>query len=189
VGALDGLFLSPDQINTAMGTTGMTAGQSGAKLADDTALISDKNCLAVQDSAELAVYSGSGWTTVRGEVFQQPADKLTEFVDQAVVLFPDATRAAAFFTAAPAQWQSCANRQFTETAAGQSPATWTVGAVSNTNGTLSVRKTREGGNGWNCQRALTVRNNVAVDVMACSYRQGEFAVNIAHEIADKVPTQ
>jgi hypothetical protein len=68
VGALDGLFLSSDQINTAMGTTGMTAAGSGAKLADDTALISDKNCLAVQDSAELPVYAGSGWTAVRGQV-------------------------------------------------------------------------------------------------------------------------
>ena len=73
--------------------------------------------------------------------------------------------------------------------AGQSPATWTVSAVSNTNGTLSVRKTREGGNGWNCQRALTVRNNVAVDVTACSYKQGDFGINIAHQIADKVANQ
>jgi len=187
VGALDGLFLSPDQINAAMGTTGMAAALLGTKLADDTALISDKNCLAVQDSAEFPVYTGSGWTAMRGQVLQQPADKPTEFVDQALVLFPAATGAAAFFTASAKQWQSCSNRQYTFTPQGQSPATWTVGAVSNTNGMLSVRRTQEGGNGWNCQRALTVRNNVAVDVSACSHNQGDFGINIAHQIADKVP--
>jgi hypothetical protein len=34
-----------------------------------------------------------------------------------------------------------------------------------------------------------VRNNVAVDVMACSSGQGYFAVNIARQIANKVPTR
>jgi translation initiation factor IF-2 len=58
-------------------------------------------------------------------------------------------------------------------------------AVANTDGLLSARITPEGGNGWNCQRALTVRNNVAVDVTGCSYRQGDFGINIARQIADR----
>jgi PknH-like protein len=64
-----------------------------------------------------------------------------------------------------------------------------VGAVSNTNGTLNARSTQDGANGWNCQRALTVRNNVGVDVAACSYNQGDFGINIAHQIANEVPAQ
>jgi PknH-like protein len=43
--------------------------------------------------------------------------------------------------------------------------------------------------GYNCQRPLTARNNVAVDVAARSYTQGDFGVNIAHQIANKVPNQ
>jgi hypothetical protein len=31
--------------------------------------------------------------------------------------------------------------------------------------------------------------HVAVDVTACSYKQGDFGINIAHQIADKVPNQ
>jgi hypothetical protein len=61
--------------------------------------------------------------------------------------------------------------------------------VSDTNGTLNVRRTWEANNGWNCQRALTVRNNVVVDVAACGYRQGDFGINIAHQIANKIPKQ
>jgi serine/threonine kinase PknH len=190
VSALDGLLLSVDQINTAMGATGMTViGSTYTKLGDDTAIISDKNCLADQDAGELPVYTGSGYSAVRSQSLQQP-DKLRDYVDQNVILFPDATSAAAFFTASPAQWQSCANRQFTQAPTGQVPGvTWTAGAVSNTNGTLSVRKTQEGNTGWSCQHALTVRNNVAVDVSACSYNQGDLGINIAQQIAAKVPTQ
>jgi PknH-like extracellular domain len=65
---------------------------------------------------------------------------------------------------------------------------WTVGPVSNTNGTLSATRPQVGGNGWTCQRALTVANNVAIDVSACSYTQSDSAINIAHQIAAKVPT-
>ena len=186
VSALDGLLLSADQGNTAMGATGMTVVQSETNLVESTAVLSDKNCLAVADPAERPVYAGSRWTAARVQFLRQPGDKETEYVDQAVVLFPAATDAAAFFTASTSRWQSCANRQYTDD---QSRATNSVGAVSNTDGLLSARITPEGGNGWNCQRALTVRNNVAVDVNACSYRQGDFGINIAQQIAAKVPTQ
>jgi hypothetical protein len=63
---------------------------------------------------------------------------------------------------------------------------WTVGPIANTNGTLSTTRTLEGGNGWACQRALTVRNNVAIDVAACSANPADAAVNIADQIAAKV---
>lgn len=63
---------------------------------------------------------------------------------------------------------------------------WDVGPVSNTNGTLSATETREGGQGWACQRALTVSNNVAIDITACGYDKADGAVNIARQIAGKV---
>jgi hypothetical protein len=79
-----------------------------------------------------------------------------------------------------------------DTLAGQPDQVWTVGPVSNTNGTLSDTQTTQAGNGFTCQRALTVTNNVAIDVAACSRNQPDFqsdsAVNIAQQIAAKVPT-
>jgi hypothetical protein len=46
-------------------------------------------------------------------------------------------------------------------------------------------ETKDGG----CQRVLTVANNVAIDVDVCSADPGGAAVNIAHQIAAKVPTK
>jgi hypothetical protein len=63
---------------------------------------------------------------------------------------------------------------------------WTVGPVSNTNGTLSATETRAA-NGFTCERALTVANNVAIDVDACTTNGPDAAVTIAQQIAAKVP--
>jgi serine/threonine kinase PknH len=192
VAALDGLLLSPDQINTAMGASGMTAAGTYTKLGDDSANVSDKVCLPVDNSGEAAAYAGSGWSAVRDEALQEPGDtsQRTHYVDQAVVLFSSAHGAAAFFTASTQSWPACSNRPFTFTQAGKPDVVWTVGPVANTNGTLSVTKTAEGGDGWTCQHALTVANNVAIDVTACSFNPNtDSAVNIAHQIAAKVPTK
>jgi hypothetical protein len=43
--------------------------------------------------------------------------------------------------------------------------------------------------GWNCQKALTVTNNIAISATACSYKPTDGAVNIAHQIAAKVAKQ
>ena len=51
---------------------------------------------------------------------------------------------------------------------------------------MTGHTTREGGKGWACQRALTVSNNIAVDVAACSVNPAQAAVIIAHQIAAKV---
>jgi hypothetical protein len=64
---------------------------------------------------------------------------------------------------------------------------WTVGPVTNTNGTLIATKTQEGIKNWSCERALSARNNVAIDVNACSNNPSGSAVNIVHQIAAKVP--
>ena len=55
-------------------------------------------------------------------------------------------------------------------------------------GTLSATKTQLFGDGWTCQRALTVAKNVAVDVEACGKGLGpaSFAVTIVDQIAAKV---
>jgi len=86
------------------------------------------------------------------------------------------------------RWPACSNRTYIDNAPNET-STWNVGTVSNADGTLSVNLTEEGANGWGCQRALTIANNVAIDVLACSYSPADAAVNIAHQIAAKVAKQ
>jgi serine/threonine kinase PknH len=184
--ALEGLLLSSDQINTAMGATGMTVTVSGTynRMVDDSAAVADEKCRVAGDAAEVSVYAGSGWTALRGQEYTEPGDYSHE-VHQNVVSFLSANDAAAFFTASAQHWPAC--RQYTENLPSIPNQLWTMGPVTNANDMLSTSETLEDHNGWSCERALTVRNNIAVDVTTCSYSPSGAAVNIAQQIAAKVP--
>jgi serine/threonine kinase PknH len=187
--ALQGLLLSPDQLDTAMGTTGMTVTGNLTTLPDGSGQVPDKACVPLEGPGQATVYAGSGFTAVSG---QRAADQPhAHLVEQIVVSFPSAQGARAFFAASAQRWPACANRRHDETTpAGQTEA-HTVGPVSNTNGTLSATITgvlaRNGSSGA-CERALTVANNVAIDIDACGENPSGAAVNIADQIAAKVPT-
>jgi serine/threonine kinase PknH len=149
----------------------------------------DQACLPLADSADAAVYARNGAYAIRGQGLDDP-DIWTHRVYENVVLFSSPHDAAAFFTTSGRHWPTCANRLFTVNPADRPEENWIAGPVSITNGTLSATKTQLLGDGCNCQRALTVAKNVAVDVEACGKGLGPVlpAVNIADQIAAKVPT-
>jgi len=183
--ALPGLLLSPEQVNAAMGANEMTVSKTRVAMPDDSATMDPKECLALDGSAQAQVYAGSAVTAERDQTLQD-GDNFTHFVEQAVVLFSSAKLAGDFFTASAQQWPAC--RQYTHT---QSGSLWTVGPISNANGTLSTIATQQNAkaSGWACGRALATRNNVVIDVNTCSANPGDSAVNIANQIAAKVQPQ
>ena len=184
-GALKGFLLAPEQINAVMGSTDMKVTNSRTAMSDDSATMTPRECLAIDGSAQAQVYANSGFMAERDETLnRQEGDNLTHFVEQAVVLFPTAKEAGDFFTASARQWQAC--HDYTHV---QSKTHWTVGAISNTNGVLSTTSTLQDppATGWKaCGRALTVKNNVVIDVNTCSVDPKNSAVDIANQIAAKV---
>ena len=182
--ALKGFLLAPEQINAAMGATEMKVTKSLIAMSDDSATMAPKECLAIDGSAQAPIYGGSGYTAELDQTLQD-GDNFTHYLEQAVVYFPSAKLAGDFFTGSARQWPAC--RQYTHT---QTNSQWAVGPISNTNGTLSTTATQLNpkAGGWGCGRALAVRNNVVIDVNTCSPNPTDSAVNIANQIAAKVPT-
>jgi hypothetical protein len=172
-----------------MGATAKMVPVRDAETLDDSSIIADKACLVADSPVEDSVYANSGYTASRLQILGEqdiPHHHLTHIVQQAVVAFPTAALASAFFTASTQSWLGCLNRPYTESDPGN-VATWQVGAVSNSNGMLSSQNTQTvPADGWGCERALTVRNNVAVDVDACGRPPGDSGVTIANQIAAKV---
>ena len=106
---------------------------------------------------------------------------------QAVVAYPSAHDATAFYDSSVQSWSACAERRFSDAPQGQAETVWTVADIHQASGTLSTSEVQEGSDGWACQRALTVRNNVAVDIVTCAYfPTGESAVDIAQQIAARL---
>lgn len=183
--ALPALLLSPDDANAVMGATGMTVTKTHYAMSDDSASMQPKECLALDGSAQAPVYAKSGYTAERDQTLQE-GDNFTHYVEQAVVLFPSAKLASAFFIASAGQWPAC--HQYTHI---QSGSQWAVGPIANANGTLSTITTQQNAKapGWACGRALATRNNIVVDVNTCSANPGDSAVKIANQIAARVQPQ
>ena len=183
-GVIDGFLLAPEQINAAMGAPEMKVTKSLIAMSDDSATMAPKECLAIDGSAQAPIYGGSGYTAELDQTLQD-GDNFAHYVEQAVVYFPSAKLAGDFFTASAQQWPAC--HQYTHT---QTNSQWNVAPISNANGILSTTATELNAKapGWGCGRALAVRNNVVIDVNTCSPNPTDSAVNIANQIAAKVPT-
>jgi PknH-like extracellular domain len=188
--ALPGLLLGGSDVNAAMSANGMVVTRDVNTTWDDSAHIADKNCLAVSGAAQEAVYAGSGWTATRSQVLREPPgpDVWAHYVTQAVVVFPTATAAATFFTASMDSWANCSNRQLTYPAQFGPDQIWSIGASTVSADVLAISKIQDGPQRWGCQRALTVRSNVAIDIEACSLDQTNTgATAIAHQISARLP--
>jgi hypothetical protein len=136
---------------------------------------------------------GSGWSAYRQQQLsggQQLSGFGKEYqVTRALALFPSADQAGGLLSTAQQRWQPCANHTYNYTYPNGTTTVWDSGSVSITNGTLHNTSTQENGNGNACDRALTVSNNVAIDVLSCGPNPAGSAVNIAHQMAAKVAKQ
>ena len=180
---LDALLLAPEQISPVMGAKDMAITRRHDAMSDDSATMKPEECLAVDGAAQARVYANSGFTAVRDRALND-GDNFTHYAEQAVVLFPTAKLAKVFAVASALRWPAC--HGYTHL---QSGTQWTVGPVTDTNGTLSVIATQENARagGWACGRALAMKNNVIVDVNTCSPDPKNSAIEIANLIAVKVP--
>lgn len=176
------LLLSPDQVNVAMGTTGMAVTSSQTSMSDNSATMAPPECLAIDGAAEAPVYADSGYAAERDQSLNN-GDSFTHYLKQAVVVFPNVEQAAAFFEASAQKWQAC--REYTHL---QSESQWSVGQISNANRTLSTIATEQNASapGWGCGRALALRNNVIIDINTCSADPADSAPRIADRIGANV---
>jgi PknH-like extracellular domain len=204
--ALAGLLLNPAEIDAALGATGAKPTETADTLTEDKTATTfspgykfPAECLYASAAGVAPVYAGSGNTAVHRErdvVSLPPESNDPEpQVNQVVVLFPSPKEAKAFFENSTKTWPACANRQDTAPGDANNPEIhWSVGPISTANGMLSTTVTvTVNSNGTStsasCQRALTVRNNVAIDIEACRKDPGDVAVNVANQVAGRVDKQ
>lgn len=201
--ALAGLLLSPADVDAALGVTGAKVTEDAEALTEDKTASTfppsyklPPECLYATGAGVAPVYAGSGnsWAHRQRDVVSLPTDSNDPDpqVNQVVVLFPSAKEASAFYAASAKGWPACANRQDNVPGDADNPEIhWSVGPVSDANGTLSttvaLTATKNGATmSASCQRALTARNNVVIDIEACRKDTGNAAVNIAGQIAGRV---
>lgn len=186
VSALSGFLLSAEQASEIMGATSMVSPISSDALIDDSMKIVEKDCVGAWAPAQHDVYGNSGYTAARVQLLRNPSDVAAIFqVIQSVIAFPTAEAAQKLVAAQKTQWSACTGRPFTLQYANEpAPEHWTFGPLNDTGGTLSMKQVPPGADG--CQRALTARNNVAIDVIACRFDVSNQGVDVLNAIAAKV---
>lgn len=147
-------------------------------------------CLAVTGAAQREAYADTDWTAMHGQVLRDPpaAPAWSHYAVQAVTLFPTPQAATDFFAKSRDGWAGCSNRELTYTQQPAPDQVWSIGSARSEADVLTVSRMQLRPQRWSCQRALSVRGAVAVDVEACSLDgPTTSAAAIATAIGERLP--
>ena len=180
---LPALLLTPDAIDSLLGTSGLMIDRDSSEPLAGTADLPE--CMGMVAPAESAAYSQSGWVALRVQQLRQSGEQFQNDVTQAVVSFPSAAAANSFIDTATDRWSSCAGKSVSATLGDGLSQTWQVATPSNTDGMLTVSTTNPAV-GWGCQRAVTARRNVVIDVRICSATGSSRAPDLATRIGQNI---
>ncbi len=186
--ALSGLLLPPERVAGMVGAAQLVQESFADSVIDDSQKLLQKDCIGVMAPAQHLVYADTGWTGVRSQALRNAGDGPRIYaVIQSVISFPTVDAAKKLLAEQQSQWASCSGRTLSLTfPTTPSPQLWTAGTPADMDGTMTMTQTLKDGGGMQCQRALAVRNNVAIDVSACRYDVTEQAVDIVHGIAARI---
>lgn len=197
---LASLMRSPDQVSAALGATvELKANKYDKLLVDAIGYDAPPLCAGVLFPLQKSNYPTSGVSRVVGQQLKSnesqkdPGQRGSAL--QAVAAFQSAGEAQDFLTRERAVWPGCADKKVTVREEGGADLVWQILDTGEKDGILtatSLMPPKPGATdtsaGGTCHRALTTRNNVAIDVMTCRPSGGEdAAVTIATAIAAAVP--
>lgn len=188
VAALEGLLLSPEQLDTLLLAHGIAVRESSREGLTDRTRADD--CAVTWAIAWLPMYTGSGWTAIRAQHLDDGAHD--HRVWQAVVSFPLPVDANAYYAKQVAAWTTCNNRRLDMSSADQTPTpdtTFTLGQADQRDNILTITATQQTLTDWSCRRALTARNNVVVDIRVCGFTLTDQAESVAKATAERVPVK
>lgn len=172
VSALEGLLPAKEVVSSAVSDPDIGLVAEGTGI--DTDVMVDADCQGLT-SVSGPVFAGSGWTAVRWQGWNSPAEpNPPKWVHQAlmsVTSYPHASTARAFYTKESAAWQKCSGRIINTrvpTVPDSPGLFWSVEGVTDADGVLKATTISEGGGGWSCQNTLTARSNVVVRISVCA---------------------
>ena len=170
-GQLDGLLLGPSEVNAIGGSTNMEVRLATSRMSYDDDAVSNLSCLDIYSPIEGTVYRDSSWNAVSGQVLNDAValGSPRHALIQALVSFPDAETAQQFFRQAKRRWSACDGRSVTVVRPGHPTSTWAFRDVATTDNTLTATQLPSFANGYTCQRAMGLRNNVIIDALWCGF--------------------
>ncbi len=190
VTAMSALLLTPEQVAEIMGADKLVQDAFADTVIDDSPKLEEKNCIGVVAPAQHLVYANTGWTAIRSQALRNPGEGPRSYqVIQAVIAFPEPQAAQSVLAAQKSQWSGCSGHPYTlNFPTPPTPQRWTAGPLTDSADTLSMTQQLEDGGGMGCQRVMSTRNNVVIDIVACRYDVTNQGVNLLNAIAARIPS-
>lgn len=181
---LSGLLLSPAELAETVGVPELVITRTLNAIQDDSSDTVDlKECVSALLPGQNPVYKASDWRAAIEQILTPPGGA-GAIVIQGVIAFPSAAAAQKLLRDQRATWVQCNGKTITTTANNRTFQQTFGQAVSVDDETIALGTTRD--DGWDCQRALGVRNNIAIDVMACRVGVVDQGADILKQIAAKI---
>ncbi|OLO98638.1 hypothetical protein BVU76_29790 [Mycolicibacterium porcinum] len=133
------------------------------------------------------VYRSANYTGFAGQILTDDASGTK--IMQSVIAFNTETEATRFYNDQFTAWKGCNYTEITSDGGGQQQ-TIKTGVAAESEGTamlLMWKNLQDSGNG--CQRGMTPRKNVIVDVRVCSQKVGSAGYTLARDIGAKITGQ
>lgn len=178
---LDDVLLSIGQLNGIVGASKLKFVIDSAEMSDNSAAVSDPDCLGSMFGAEDQVYGASEWAAVRDQVAREPGDDNDHWVEQTAVLYPSDDQAAGFVDDSAAAWQRCGGFSVAVDDDATS-SIWLIADVETDDGVITQVISQEDSDGWECQHAMTSVANVTVEAMACAFGISDEAVTMVRKL-------
>jgi hypothetical protein len=192
VSALPGLLPSVDALKPIVGGTNLVVDATSPLAAITRATVNETDCVGTWMPGQKAAYDGSGYHGMQVQSISDHDDPLKlNQVTMSVAAFLTAEQAGQFMDAQSRQWGQCANRTLTFTYPGTAPLHMDVGPVNTTSDGIRTvtQKLDYTPSQQHCDHALAVRDNVVIDVQACSTTPGDHTVTIVRDITAKIDQQ
>lgn len=162
------LLVTPGQAAALLGVPSMELSESIQKvLLDDSASLTDKDCLAAFVPAQRVAYGKRLWIDARVQTLTENTDGIPGAtavqIIEAVIEFPSAAAAARAQRAVAPMWAAAEGRSVTYRH-GERHSSWLFGPLSTIGQTLAIRRTQEDAGGWAIQRAVAACGTVVIDV-------------------------
>ncbi len=185
-------MLTADELNTVLGTTGMTPHTPVSQMSDNRNLLPNLNCLGVWQVNQSSIYESSNWKSVRQQLVRAPDNEQWNYlVVQSIVSYRTADAAHKFLTESADRWSKCTNHTLNIQLNGQTLPKWVSGDLAKSDTQLAMPFVRGTGDQTrSCQHSLSLVANLILDVQACRPQQQSAdgdAVTVAGKITSKLP--
>jgi serine/threonine-protein kinase len=185
---LRAILLTDNEIGSTSGGDSMVLESESAALRDDTATVSDAQCLGAWAPAQTTTYATSGETGVAVQQFRALNQSWQDGITQAVIAFSSQDKASTSWVNQRGQWSLCGGKTLTVTVPGQPGQSWDFGQPVTTSGVMTIGAALRGGTA-SCQHGIQVRGNVIIDIRQCRPNGSANVAALVTATAAKVPRQ